>query len=319
MVYMVDSIKKVNPNLYTAVQAVPPVQKEEDRGIFAEQGLQEDFTSLVNASLLEDQLSFVQKEQGALMKGWDNFKGNIGLGTSSEKCEDAIEKYKNGEMTFEEAMSEIEKFYNKQSSSLDLFSNIATGITAIIAGTAVAATGGAAAPIVAGALVGAGTKAGFKATDRATNDIKGDALDAKQLAKDALSGAVTGAIGVATAGTAGKPFSVGGTKACVTKCASTGFKTGAISGASNYTIDCAFEENKDFNLKDFATTTATSSLVGGTVGAIMGGVNGTLRSNNLLAHGGNVAEANTTSDIIANSVCSTEYKLLNNGIRNIAA
>lgn len=323
MVKMVDSInsvKKVNQEYYTSVQAVPPVQKDvEDRGIFAEQGLEEDFTSLVNASLLEDQLHFVQKEQGSLMKGWDNLKGAIGVGASSEKCEDAIDKYKNGEISFEEAMGEIENFYNKQSSSLDLFSNIATGITAIVAGTAVAATGGAAAPIVAGALVGAGTKAGFKATDRATNDIKGDALDGKQLAKDALSGALTGGIAVATAGTAGKPFAAGGTKACVTKCASTGFKTGALSGASNYTIDCAFDENKDFNVKDFAVNTATSSVVGGTVGAIMGGVNGTLRANNLLSHGGSVVEANTTSDIVANSVCSTEYKLLNSGIRNIAA
>lgn len=318
MVDSINSVRKIEPELYASVQSVPPVQQEVvDKGIFAEQSLEQDFTSLVNASLLEDQLSFVQQEQGSIMKGWDKFKGSIGLGTSSEKCEKAIDKYKNGEISFEEAMGEIEKFHNKQASSLDLFSNIATGITAIVAGTAVAATGGAAAPIVAGALVGAGTKAGFKATDRATNDIKGDALDAKQLAKDALSGAVTGGIGVATAGTAGKPFSIGGTKACVTKCASTGFKTGAISGASNYTIDCAFEENKDFNLKDFATTTATSSLVGGTVGAVMGGFNGALRANNA-SFFKNIDE-DATKTLIANSVCSAEYKVLNSGIRNIAA
>ena len=325
MVNMVDSIKKVSPKLYTSVQAVPPVQKEvEDRGIFAEQGLQQDFTSLVNASLLEDQLSFVQKEQGALMRGWDNFKGDIGIGTSSEKCEDAIEKYKKGEMTFEEAMSEIEKFSNKQSSSLDLFSNIATAAAAL---AATVATGGVAG-IAIGAAVGAGTKAGFKAADRATNDIKGDALDGKQLAKDALSGAVTGGIAVATAGTAKNPFDNGfkvagkqvigaGKKACVAKCATTGVVTGAISGASNYTIDCAFEENKDFNVKDLAVNTATSSLVGGTVGAVMGGFNGALRANN--ANFFKNIDADTTKTLIANSVCSAEYKLLNSGIRSIAA
>lgn len=324
MVYMVDSIKKVSPNVYTSVQAVPPVQKQvEDRGIFAEQGLQEDFTSLVNASLLEDQLSFVQKEQGALMRGWDNFKGDIGIGTSSEKCEDAIDKYKSGEISFEEAMGEIEKFYNKQSSSLDLFSNITTAAAAL---AATVATGGVAG-IAIGAAVGAGTKAGFKAADRATNDIKGDALDGKQLAKDALSGAVTGGIAVATAGTAKNPFDNGvtiagkqiaaGRKACVAKCATTGVITGAISGASNYTIDCAFEENKDFNVKDLAVNTATSSIVGGTVGAVMGGFNGTLRANNVNLF--DSIDNDTTKTLVANSLCSAEYKLLNSGIRSIAA
>ena len=325
MVYMVDSIKKVSPNIYTSVQAVPPVQKQVE-DIFISMGfiIQEDFTSLVNASLLEDQLSFVQKEQGALMRGWDNFKGDIGIGTSSEKCEDAIEKYKKGEMTFEEAMSEIEKFSNKQSSSLDLFSNIATAAAAL---AATVATGGVAG-IAIGAAVGAGTKAGFKAADRATNDIKGDALDGKQLAKDALSGAVTGGIAVATAGTAKNPFDNGfkvagkqvigaGKKACVAKCATTGVVTGAISGASNYTIDCAFEDNKDFNVKDLAVNTATSSLVGGTVGAVMGGFNGALRANN--ANFFKNIDADTTKTLIANSVCSAEYKVLNSGIRSIAA
>lgn len=322
-----DTVKKSNFASYYPVENISPVRGEDysDVSIFA-QSHGKDMTKAVNESLLEDQLSFVQKEHGTIMKGWDKVKGAVGIGASSDKCNDAIEKYKKGEISFDEAMSEIEKFDKKQDSSLDLFSNIATGVAAIgvatVSAAAIVASGGTATPLVL-AAIGAGTgavaKVGFKATDRATNDVDGDALNGKQIAKDALSGAVTGGLSVATAGTAGTPFAAGGTKACITQCAKTGFKTGAISGASNYTIDCAFEDDKEFNFNDFASTTVTSSIAGGTVGALMGGFNGTLRANNLLNHGGQVDVANTTKDVLANAACSTEYKLLNKGVRAIAS
>ena len=283
-----------------------------------------------NAELLEEQLSMVQDKQGNMMEAWDDFKGFVGIGTSSEKCEKAIMEFKMGKISYEEALAEIEKFNSKQDSSLDLFSNIATGITAIVAGTAVAVSGGTLAPIAAGAIAGAVTKAGVKTADRATNEVDGDALNAKQITKDALSGAITGAIGVKTAGTAGNPFQngfsigstkliEGGTGACIARCAMTGAKTGAMSGAANYSIDCALEEDKQFNLKDFATTTATNSFFSATVGAIMGGFNGTLRTNGLLEAGGDVVTHNTVSDVVANSICTTEYKLVNNALRSVAA
>lgn len=283
-----------------------------------------------NTQLLEEQLVSVQEKQGAMMSAWDDFKGFVGIGTSSEKCDDAIMQYKMGQISYEEALAEIEKFNSKQDSSLDLFSNIATGVAAIVAGTAVGASGGTLAPVFAGAIAGAVTKSGVKTADRATNEVEGDALNAKQITKDALTGAISGAIGVKTAGTAGNPFKngfkvgstkliSGGTAACVAKCAMTGAQTGAISGATNYSIDCAFEEDKDFNLKDFAVTTATNSAYSATVGAIMGGFNGTLRTNGMLEAGGDVITHNTVNDIVANSVCTTEYKLVNNAIRSVAA
>ena len=289
-----------------------------------------DLGSQEQTVALESQLEFVQDKQGALMSAWDDLKGAIGAGTSSEKCEDAIMQYKMGKISYEEAMAEIEKFNAKQDSSLDLFSNIATGVTAIVAATAVAASGGTLAPIAVGALAGAVTKAGVKTADRATNELEGDALNAKQITKDALSGAITGAIGVKTAGTAGNPFKngfsigstkliEGGTKACIAKCALTGAQTGAMSGAANYSIDCALEEDKKFNMKDFAVTTATNSFFSATVGAIMGGFNGTLRTNGILEAGGDVVSHNTVNDVVANSICTTEYKLVNNALRNIAA
>lgn len=287
----------------------------------------------LNAAALEDELAAVQDEQGVFMNAWDDFKGFLGVGTSSSKCEDAIERYKNGDISYEEALSEIEKFDTKQSSSLDLFANIATGVSAVVAGTAAAAavvaTGGAAAPAVIAALAGAGagavTKSGVKFTDRATNNIKDDALDGKQIAKDAISGAISGAISAATIGNG----SVIGAKAGAIKSAKLGVKTGAISGSSNYLLDCAFDENKDFNVGELALNTASGALVSGAVGGIMGAANCTLKSNKLLTSGGKletvkdaagnqVLAHSSARDIAANSLCSTEYKLLNKGIRDAA-
>ena len=275
--------------------------------------------------LLEEKLKDVQNEGGTISDGWDNFKGLVGIGTSSEKCEEFINKYKNGEISFEEAMAEIDKFDAKQDSSLNLFSNIATSIAAIGAVAAVSVlTGGAALPVLAtigiGAATGAAVKTGFKLTDRATNEIKGDAGDVKTIAKDALSGAVTGGIAVATAGTSARTFkngfSIGGHRlagraACMAKCTRTGLITGAVSGSSNYLIDTAFDDDKDFNIKDFAGTTAESTLVGGAVGCIMGGVNGTLRSNGILH--------TTDSNVVTNSACTASYKITNDRIRSIAS
>ena len=286
----------------------------------------EEFYSV---QVLQGQLESVKSTNGFIGDGWDDIKLFTGLGVSSEDCEDAIQQYKQGKISFEEAEAKISEYKTKQDSSVNLISNIATGVAAIFAGTAVIATGGLAA-LGVGALVGAGTKAGLKTADRATNDVQGDALNGKQIAKDALSGALTGGIAVATAGTGGGAFNdgftlggkkliEGGTKACMANSAKIGVTTGAISGASNNLIECAFEEDKQFNVKDFASETLTSAVVGGTVGAIMGGYNGTLRANDLLKSGGSITTQTTAQDTVANAVCNAEYKLVNNAVKNIAA
>ncbi len=262
------------------------------------------------AQELESQLDGVMDEQGAISNAWNDFKEFTNIGTSNEKCKDTIEKYKNGEITFEEAQSEIEEFAKKQDSSLNLFSNIATSIAAIAAVTLAPVTGGAS--LALGAAVGAATKAGFKCADRATNEIENDALDAKQLAKDALSGAVTGTIAGRTAGTGANTYANGfgglsGIAACAAKSTRTGVITGTVSGSSNYLIDCAFEDDVDFNMNDFVSTTATSAVVGGTVGAVMGSATGTLRAHDIL----NASDSN----IIANSASTTSYKIVNDRIR----
>ena len=317
----VSKINAVEKNAYNNNIKTTNKANEEDLSLFHG----EEFYSV---EVLQNQLEEVKSSNGLISDGWDDFKNFTGLGISSNSCEDAISQYKQGKISFEQAEAKINEYKSKQESSVNLFSNIATGAAAILAGTAVIATGGLAA-IGIGALTGAATKAGFKTVDRATNKIEGDALDGKQMAKDALSGAVTGAIGVATAGTAGNPFNngfavggktliEGGKAACVAKCAVTGLETGAISGASNNLIECAFEEDKEFNLKDFTSETVTSAVTGATVGAIMGGVNGTLRSHNLLKHGGAITTNTTQQDTAANILCNAGYKGTNNMVKNTA-
>ena len=290
--------------------------------------------SYINEDILNEKLQSIKEENGCVRNIWDKFKCLFDVGTNSEKCEETIEKYKNGEISFDDAMNEIEKYNQKQDSSLNLFSNIAASFAAIAAGTAAAAaviaTGGAAAPLVVAALAGAGagavTKTAFKTTDRATNEIKGDALDAKQISKDALSGAVTGAIAGATMGN-GAACSTLKESVLVSagRAAKTGVITGSVSGASNYAIECAFEDDKSFDSGEFISVTAESALVGGVVGSIMGSANGAMKSCGILKHGGMVKGSSsaiqnaTNQDVVANSLCSAEYKVLNDRIRNIVS
>ncbi len=302
----------------------------EDVSIFASY----DDSQQEGADILYQQLDSVEEKQGFFSQTWNGIKEFVGIGTSAEKCDEAIEKYKNGEISFEEASAVIDEFSNKQDASLDLFSNIATGVAAIaaasLAGAAIVASGGTATPLVLAAIgagTGAVTKTAYKFTDRATNELEGDSLDGKQMLKDGLSGAVTGAIGAATMGTGSAAGSLGSSVTkCAVKSAKTGFVTGAVSGSSNYVIDTSFDENKDFDTKEFLNATATGAAVGTAVGGIMGSANGAMRYTGVLKHGGMVKVDDSgkllnasAQDIVANSACNAEYKLVNNGIRSVAA
>ena len=294
-----------------------------------------DVSQDVELQTLEEKLALIQEENGCVLKAWDKVKSGLNVGVSSESCDKAIDKYKNGEITFDEAMAEIEKYDTKQDNGLNLFSNIATGVAAIGAVTAAvaatAATGGLAAPILAaiGAGTGAVTKSAVKFADRATNKKENDALNAKQIAKDMCSGAVTGMTSAMTMGTAGSTFTAGASLGknvakAAGKCTVTGIKTGTISGGANYAIDCTFDKDKDFNLKEFASNTVVSAAVGGAVGGIMGTANTVLRQNGLLSAGGQAkvvdgkAQFVSKDDLVANSVCTAEYKGLNRLIRDVA-
>ena len=285
---------------------------------------------------LQAKLQEIENNNGSVLKAWDTFKNAVNVGARSEKCDEAIENYKKGEVTFEEAMETIEKYKNKQDGSLNLFSNIVTSIAAIGAVTAaaavVAATGGAALPIVAAGLIGAGvggaTKAGFKLFDRATNKVDGDAFNAKQIVKDGLSGAVTGAIASVTMGTAGATYTEGAKlttnigKAAL-RCAKRNAVSGAVAGSANYAIDCTFDDNQKMTAKGFVANTVQGAAVGAVVGAVMGTHNTVLRHAGLLKSGGQVGAINdgkaafsSGNDIAANSICTAEYKITTQAIKN---
>jgi len=328
---MVDNIKLDKISAESSVStsskygaAAIKAHKDEPLFAFAEESSEIQF--------LNDKLAQVESNNGAIKNVWNNFKEEVGIGTSSDKCDDAIKQYKKGKISFEEANAVIDEYGSKQDSSLNLFSNIATSVAAIGASTLLTGVVVAALPIALpaavvavgiGAVAGAITKVGFKLFDRATNKVEGDALDAKQILKDGASGAVTGGLATYSMGNAAHADTF---KLAVKGCGRTGVKTGAISGAANYGIDCAFDENKQFDAKELAVTTAQNAAVSGAVGVIMGGVNYQLHADEILHSGcdlkhmvdatGNYANL---KNVAANSVCTAEYKILNDRIRNIAA
>ena len=223
---------------------------------------------------LEEKLEAVVDKQGLLGDVWNGFKEITGLGYSQSDCESMLEKYKSGELSFEEAVEEIEKYESKQGAMTSLMSNIATGAAAIAVATA---TGGASlgfgflGSFISGTPIGAAVKTTIGFVDRATNDVKGDALNGKNIAKDVISGALTGTTSAVSSGVGlgwkNGTHSIGTSIVNGAKC---GLQCGALSGATTYTTDTIIDD-RDFSLTELAQQTAFSSLVSGTVGGFVGG------------------------------------------------
>ncbi len=305
---------------------IPQKEENDDSSIFNRIN---NTVSDKNSEILNEQLKKVQDNNGCFSSLWNGVKVAAGAGISDKKCDEVIEAYKNGEIDFHEAEQKIKEYSTKQEESLNLFSNIASSVAALgvtaLAASAIAATGGAATPFVLAAIgagAGAATKAGFKLIDRASNNIEGDALDAKEIIKDSLSGAITGSIATVTMGTASTAPTIG---SAIISCGKTGIKTGAVSCGANYVIDCTFDEDKKFKAGEFAQNTIEGAIVGGTVGAVMGGANSSMHSLGLLKSGCSFknfaanAGKTKTEDVTANSVCTAEYKILNDRISDAVA
>ncbi len=233
---------------------------------------------------LDKELQEIKDKQGFLGKVWNGFKNLTGLGVSSKDVEMSIEQYKNGEISLEEAKSEIEKFDKKQEGAVNLFSNISTGIISTAIAVGAVATGGLTA-VAAGAIVGGASKAGLKTLDRATNNIKGDAIDTKQILKDGLTGAIDGAASALTAGMVKGAQAGLAVKEAVKEGVINGAKAGAISGgitgASDYTIDAVMEDDVKFSFGTLAKSTVQTMLFGAFTGAAMGGITNGIGQNRL--------------------------------------
>ena len=256
-------------------QTVQNPKTDDEQTIF-----EQDNAEKQNLDDLKNQFETAQDEQGFLGKLWNGFKNLTGLGLSSNDVQDKLEQYENGEITYDEAASVIAEYKTKQDGAADLIANTVTGLA--VAGVSVA-TGGAGAVLI-GLGVGAGAKAGLKTVDRATNNIEGDALDSKQILKDGITGAVDGVTSAITAGMVSVP-TAGATvmttaKQGLVQGAKAGAITGAATGATQYTTDCAFDNDKEFTLSGLLATTAQSTITGGVFGGITGGVGGAISQNN---------------------------------------
>ena len=200
----------------------------------------------------------------------------------------------------------------------ELFKNIATGIGAIAAATAVAATiatGGVTLPIAIaiGAPVGALIKTTLGIADRSSNKIKGDALDGKTVTKDVISGALTGATSAVSSGI-GSAIRNGNAKQAVINGAQCGLACGGASGAITYTTNTLID-GEEFRFGELVKNSATSAMVSGGVGAVVGGSMYTGAT--LLGTAGKEV-AKTTGTIIAqDSFSSSARKVIARGVNDI--
>ena len=269
---------------------------------------------------LSERFQSVKDKQGAIGSLWDSVKGITGVGISEEKCTSMLEKFKNGEITFEQAANYIDRYDTKQNDTTDLIANIVTGVAAIAATTVAGVMGGPLLPILAiGAGVGAAVKTGFKFFDRATNNVQNDEYDAKLVIKDVITGAVTGAASAAPSGIK-SAIAKGDRALAITKGIECGAICGAVGGSTSYMTDVALGD-KDFSFEDLITTTGTSAFVSGTVGGAVGaGLFKIADSKGLAGKSLTLLPKETNAQIIAkDSASSSARKVLANMEKNIIA
>ncbi len=241
--------------------------------------------SIQDIDYLFNKLDEAKENDGIFTSLWDKFKGFVNLGSSSSKCEKAIDDYKEGKIDFCEVESMIDKFDSKQKDSLNLFANIVTGVASVAVISSAFLTGGLPLALLGAAGVGALSKTGIKFLDRATNSLKGDAADKKEILKDALTGALDGAVSVATMGFSPYSVSLGTvTKQSLKQTAIQGFSngaksgaiSGAITGAGDYAIN-TFVDDSEFNFGDFTKNTVMTAAFGGLTGGIFEGISGSIQ------------------------------------------
>ena len=165
-------------------------------------------TSDINANARElyDELEQTREDQGIIGKLWDGFKNLTGFGAGSNKAEDAIKQYENGEISLEEAKEKLNGYQQGQETCVDVVGDIVSGIVAVGAFALAVPTGGTS--LIAGlglaAAAGAGSKIAVKAGDAI---IGGREYSGKDLLYDSATGAVNGLFAPVT----------NGVGACVTK------------------------------------------------------------------------------------------------------
>lgn len=272
-------------------------------------------TGSAESLFLQNKLEEIKDKQGVIGNIWNGFKETFDVGTTESECENLVQGYLNGSVSFEEAIQYLEDFDKKQTNMTDLAVNVITGIGGIATATVAAASGpiGWGVALASGAPTGALIKTGLKTLDRATNDIDGDALNLKQMAKDGITGALTGATSAITsgvgAGIRAKDFGlsvINGTK-CGAIC-------GGATGVVTYMTDVAFGDT-DFDFGDLAMNTLSNTFVSGTVGAFVGG--GMYGSASVIGTTGKQVATSVNKTIAKDSLASSLRKALAMEERNL--
>ena len=265
-------------------------------------------------NILDRKFAQIKDKQGILGNIWNGIKEITGSGISESKCESVLEQYKQGYISFDDALEYIESFDRKQNNMTDLESNIATGIGAIAVATCLASGPmGWAAALAFGAPVGAALKPTIKLLDRFTNKVKDDEFNSKQIMKDTISGAVVGATSAVSSGV-GAGIKAGSFKLAVSNGGKCGAQCGALAGSTSYLTDVAFEKDRRFNLQEMAEVTMSSAFVAGTVGAAVGA--GMYKASNTV---GQDVSKSLKDTIVEDSTTSSSRKVLGKVERSIFA
>ena len=192
----VEPLYLVNSDVYATNNVSQTRQAETQNPIYAQNALQEgdsvEFSANYNSSdtnSLREDFEKTKEEQGLIGKAWDGIKNLFNLKTGSDSVEETLEKYENGEITQEEAQLALEKYKNGQEMSVDVVSDITSGIVAVGAAALAPVTGGAS--LLVAASAGAVSKTAIKATDALAN---GREYELKDLGYDIITGSINGAM-----------------------------------------------------------------------------------------------------------------------------
>lgn len=221
----VDNSPKYNPSLNS--------QKNDEISLGA--------VCLDDTKKIKQELEKTKNEQGFFGKTWDGFKNITHIGAGSNKVDDAIKKFQNGEITKEKAKEALEKYKDGQKVCLDVASDMISSIIAIGAFATCVPTGGMSLALGLGlsCTLGAGIKTGIKGIDAKLNHRE---YNTKNVLYDVVTGSVNGLLAPVTNGLGSSLTKTIGCKLgleIVGDAAEQGIKTTLKSLIVNQSIDVA--------------------------------------------------------------------------------
>lgn len=210
--------------------------------------------------------------QGVISKGIDGIKSLFSIKGTSKSAKDALKKYENGTISYNEAIKEIENFKEKSKSSTDAITSAISAVGSFAGSSLMKAKGGTTAKMLA---IAVGLAAGIKTLagigERGTNQVSGDALDATKLFKDLAQGSINGAITGGVSIAAADPSKISTTSSG----ALTGAISGSLMGVTDYSINCV-DDNKEFSINDMVSQSLKYAIGGAMLGAGTGALTGKL-------------------------------------------